>query len=218
MINLESLTIEQLAVLCGLKRDDEGDWIGTGSWTENPCVISDASERNTWVAYGNGGRGLVGDATEREALLALAQHLRDAASDQPVRYTRIERGSADDYSGYEPKAGDLWHFSRGAPWKVDDDRGGCYLVAPREEDGYYGISKSMRDMTTHIERPVRVVIVPKEGYEPKVGDRFYGPEGLVMTVSSAERLRTCFDSLDGGMHRKLVDKFVALATRIERDE
>lgn len=218
---LESLTVEDLAALCGLERDSQGDWLGEQPWQTNPCVLIYSVRCNTWSAFGIGGRTIVEDVPEHAALVALAQHLNLTPKEEPMnptRYTRIERDpKTDDYTGYEPKDGDRWCFGRGVVWSVVHTGSGAYVKA--NEVDYYGALSPLRSLTTHIERPIRVVTVPKEGYVPQVGDRFCGPDGVVFTLSGS-RIGWRFEADGGGFDLLSIEnvrRLAALATRIERD-
>ncbi len=139
-------------------------------------------------------------------------------------YKRIERDTeSNDYDGYVPKAGDVWCFHDGQKWPVAGLAPHGLTVGPTA--GIANLSPTflpVRSLTSHIERPVRTVTVPKEGYVPKVGDRLCGPEGVVMTV--AMRYEDGSVNLQASRFVGLAVRpdqaaaIVDLATRIERDE
>lgn len=137
-------------------------------------------------------------------------------------YKRIERDhESNDYNGYVPKADDVWCFHDGQRWTVS---GTDLLIAgPGADFVLSPFLLPVRSLTSHIERPVRTVTVPKNGYMPRVGDRLCGPDGPALRVSAAgPNGVTMADIRPSGW--TLWDStgsftcLVALCTRIERDE
>ena len=211
---MSEMTVEELAALCGLTRDSQGDWTGKQPWAINPCVIS---YHNTWAAFGVKGRSLVEDAPEHAALLALAKHLKLTPKEPDMtRYTRIDKTPGTDrYDTYKAMGGDVWVFHGGQRWTVQSDG---YAVGPESSPRACAPRGEILGLTSHIERPVKTVTVPKEGYVPQVGDRFCGPEGVVMTVTWFDRGLTYFGSGTCGRDMSEIARYVALCSRIERDQ
>jgi len=215
---MSEMTVEEMAALCGLTRTSLLRW-GHG---DIHVVYPLGSQ---WLAWNRADDAVFYGDTEYAALLALAQHLNLQPKEpamNPVRYTRIERDpTTDEYTDYQPREGDRWCFSRGEPWTVVVGAMSLY-VGPKGEEKMYAVShKHIRNLTTHIERPVRTVTVPKEGYVPQVGDRFCGPEGVaVLTVKPQPGTPVgAWTHFDDGMFRDTasVRTLVALCTCIERD-
>lgn len=146
-----------------------------------------------------------------------------------MAFKRIERDSeTNDYNGYIPKVGDVWCFHDGQRWPVTWTDACGLSVGPNAT--VVTIAPTflpVRSLTTHIERPVRTVTVPKEGYVPRVGDRLCGPEGAVLTIKRSDNMAGHLVAEDAGnaccIHafpgpRRVFEVLVLLCHHIERDE
>lgn len=222
MPTLESLTVEQLAALCGLTRDDDVNlWVDPNGSPQRRRLVASDWMGNHWNAWPNGTVGRRIDAlSEHAALVALAKHLNLTPTPKDgtmPTYKRLDRDpKTDDYVDYAPKPGDRWHFGRGPVWICKS----ASMVGPENDEGAHVPSEYIRALTTHIERPVKVRDVRGPGYEPKPGDVLCGPDGPLFVVS--------FVSPGGLPHVTPVGRSVpevglavehfALCTRIEREE
>lgn len=225
MPTLESLTVDQLAALCGLERDGCGTWTDPVGTVYQRRMVAPKAFSTLWNVWPEGTHGQRIEApNEHAALVALVRHLNVKPPENPVKYKRIDRDpESNDYDGYVPKAGDVWCFHDGQKWPVSGLAPHGLIVGPSA--GIANLSPTflpVRSLTTHIERPVRVIDVRGPGYQPKVGDVLCGPDGAAMTVEMVFNDGSMTIS-DRAGSRLAVGRFylfslVALCTRIEREE
>lgn len=223
-MTLESLTVDQLGALCGLERDSMGQWTlcgGSTQWSD-PCVLRNA---DGWIAVaGKYPVRISCITTEHAALLALARHMNLTPKDDTVpTYKRIERDPiTKSYPrDYASPAGDILCFPDGQRWTIRNSIG-IPCAGPDEFPHAVVVGKPLLSLTSHIERPVRTVTVPKEGYVPRVGDRLCGPAGPVMTfecpTGNFRFMLRAANAPFGIVDDDGLNALIALCHHIERDE
>lgn len=156
MSALESLTIDQLAALCGLKHDGYDAWTEPVGdvYTRRTVIPKAYSTRwNVWPHGINGER--IKAPSEHAALVALAKHLNLTPKESTVpTYKRLDRDpESNDYNGYVPTAGDVWCFHDGQRWPVTWTDACGLSVGPTADVVYISPAfLPVRSLTTHIER------------------------------------------------------------------
>lgn len=231
MSALESLTVGQLAALCGLTRRERHWWVSTAT---RKCTdpgwasVSQNADTGEWEVgiypYAPLDLSPGQRVTEHAALVALAKHLNLTPKEDTVpKYKRIEKDpKLKDYGDYTPQAGDVWCFHDGQKWPVTWTDACGLSVGPTADVVYISPAfLPVRSLTTHIERPVEVRDVRGPDYEPKPGDVLCGPDGPLFVVSYVPPSSgpPCVTPVGRSVPKVgLAVEHFALCTRIEREE